>query len=78
MQQKNLHLNNLNVGFFIGGAIIHIIFLFGIYTFFESTAIAAKLLAASGSILSLVIVIPFWLSVFHIVKQERQRKKSIN
>lgn len=71
MQQSKLNESNPNIAFFIGGAIINFIFFFGIYTFFEKTAITAKLLAAGGSILSLVILIPFWITVFKIIKQEK-------
>lgn len=68
MQQNNLNAGNSNIGFFIGGTILTFIFLFGIYTFFEKTVIAAKLLAAGGSILSLVLLVPFWIAVFKILK----------
>lgn len=68
MKQRNLNSGDPNVGFFIGGTIITFIFLFGVYTFFEQTAIAAKLLAAAGSILSLVLLVPFWITVFKILK----------
>jgi len=66
MQQNNLNTGDPNTGFFIGGTILTLMFLFGIYTFFEQTAIAAKLLAAGGSILLLALLIPFWIKVFKI------------
>ncbi|WP_068674740.1 hypothetical protein [Oceanobacillus sp. Castelsardo] len=66
MQQNNSNTSNPNIGFFVGGTILTLMFLYGIYTFFEQTAIAAKLLAAGGSILLLVLLIPFWKKAFKI------------
>lgn len=69
MQQHNVNTGDRNKGFFIGGTILTIFFFRGIYTFFEETAIAAKSLAAGGSILLLVLLIPFWIQVCKTLKQ---------
>lgn len=55
--------NKMNTAAFIGGFVLSSVWLFTIYPFFNSTAMAAKLLAAGAFVLLLILLIPLWIQL---------------
>ncbi len=59
------------MGSIIAALLLSCMLMFSLNTFFVKTTIAAKILAAGGFILLLFLVIPGWLQIFKLIKQEQ-------